>query len=193
MKDSAVETLIGAVVIAIAAAFFFFVYTTTDRGSAGSGYRVKAEFDNVGAVNVGTDVRMAGIKIGSVVVQELDTETYQARITMAIDPKVKLADDTTAKVSSEGILGAPFIALEPGGSETYIADGGEIQITQGAVDLWKLVSEALFSNKPAEGGNAPQPQSATPGAPAAEEVPQPSGALQPVPQASDGTGADGQQ
>jgi phospholipid/cholesterol/gamma-HCH transport system substrate-binding protein len=193
MKDSAVETLIGAVVIAIAAVFFFFVYTTTDRGSAGSGYRVKAEFDNIGAVNVGTDVRMAGIKIGSVVAQELSTETYQARITMAIDPKVKLADDTTAKVSSEGLLGAPFIALEPGGSETYIANGGEIQITQGAVDLWKLVSEALFSSKPAGGESAPQPQSATPDAPAPEQVPQPSGSTETAPQSSDGAGANGQQ
>jgi phospholipid/cholesterol/gamma-HCH transport system substrate-binding protein len=191
MKDSAVETLIGAVVIAIAAAFFFFVYTTTDRGSAGSGYRVRAEFDNIGAVNVGTDVRMAGIKIGSVVAQELDPETYQARITMAIDPKVKLADDTTAKVSSEGILGAPYIALEAGGSETYIADGGEIAITQGAIDLWKLVSEALF-NKPAA-GQAPTQQQSTPDAPAPEQVPEPSGAIEPAPQASDGTGNNVQQ
>src|SRR5687768_4239131 len=117
MRDSAVETAIGAVVIAIAAAFFYFVYSTTDKSTAGTGYRVVAAFDNIGGVNVGTDVRMAGIKIGSVVKQELDPETYQARITMMIDPKLKLADDTTAKIASEGLLGAPYIALEPGGGE----------------------------------------------------------------------------
>jgi phospholipid/cholesterol/gamma-HCH transport system substrate-binding protein len=150
MKDSAVETAIGAIVIAIAAAFLFFVYNTTDRASARSGYHVVAEFDNIGAVNVGTDVRLAGIKVGSVVAQELDPQSYQARVTMMIDPKLKLTDDTTAKVSSEGILGQPFISLEPGGSETVIADGGEIQFTQGAIDIWKLVSEAMFSKTNSE-------------------------------------------
>ncbi|HEY7748969.1 MAG TPA: outer membrane lipid asymmetry maintenance protein MlaD [Aestuariivirgaceae bacterium] len=159
MKDSAVETAIGAIVIAIAAAFFIFVYTTTEGGAGRGGYRVIAEFDNVGAINVGTDVRLAGIKIGSVVAQELNPGTYQARVTMSIDPKVKLADDTTAKVSSEGILGAPYIALEPGGGEAFIPDGGEIQITQGAIDIWKLVSEALF-NKPTPGSSETSPPAA---------------------------------
>jgi phospholipid/cholesterol/gamma-HCH transport system substrate-binding protein len=183
MKDSAVETAIGAIVILIAAAFFIFVYSTTDKAAGSSGYRVTAEFDNVGAVNVGTDVRMAGIKVGSVVAQELNPETYQARLTLTIDPKLKLADDTTAKVSSEGILGAPYIALEPGGSETVIADGGEIQITQGAIDLWKLVSEAMF-NKPAADSSPPSPPVA--GAPEKE----PEGE---APQASDGTPPNEQQ
>jgi phospholipid/cholesterol/gamma-HCH transport system substrate-binding protein len=171
MKDSAVETAIGAIVIAIAAAFLFFVYNTTDRASARSGYHVIAEFDNVGAVNVGTDVRLAGIKVGSVVAQELDPQTFQARVTMMIDPKLKLTDDTTAKVSSEGILGQPFISLEPGGSETVIADGGEIQFTQGAIDIWKLVSEAMFSKSNSE-TTTPQPPAGKSEAPGAGESPQ---------------------
>jgi phospholipid/cholesterol/gamma-HCH transport system substrate-binding protein len=192
MRDSAVETAIGAVVIAIAAAFFYFVYSTTDKSTAGTGYRVVAAFDNIGGVNVGTDVRMAGIKIGSVVKQELDPETYQARITMMIDPKLKLADDTTAKIASEGLLGAPYIALEPGGGEGVIADGGEIQYTQGAVDFWKLVSESMF-NKPAAGETAPAPQSsATPGPEPQNAAPQTPEAL-PAPQASDDTPTNEQQ
>lgn len=177
MKDSAVETAIGAIVIVIAAAFFYFVYSTTDEGTASGGYRVVAEFDNVGAVNVGTDVRMAGIKIGSVVAQELNPETYQARITMAIDPKVKLAEDSTAKISSEGLLGAPYVALEPGGSESLIENGGEIQITQGAVDFWKLVSESMF-NKPESGESSPPaPQQPEPAS--GEQQPQASEGFQP--------------
>jgi phospholipid/cholesterol/gamma-HCH transport system substrate-binding protein len=169
MKDSAVETAIGAIVIAIAAAFLIFVYNTTDRASARSGYHVVAEFDNIGAVNVGTDVRLAGIKVGSVVAQELDPQSYQARVTMMIDPKLKLTDDTTAKVSSEGILGQPFISLEPGGSETLIADGGEIQFTQGAIDIWKLVSEAMFS-KSESSSSAPPPTEKTAAPPQAPET-----------------------
>jgi len=183
MKDSAVETAIGAIVIIIAAAFFVFVYSTTDKGAASGGYRVVAQFDNIGAVNVGTDVRMAGIKIGSVVAQELDPETYQARVTLVIDPKLKLADDTSAKISSEGLLGASYIALEPGGSETLIEDGGEIQITQGAVDIWKLVSESMF-NKPATEDAAPSPPTSNAPEPAPDGQ---------APQASDGTETNEQQ
>jgi len=173
MKDSAVETAIGAIVIAIAVVFLVFVYNTTDRASARSGYRIIAEFDNVGAVNVGTDVRLAGIKIGSVVAQELDPQTFQARVTMLIDPRLKLTDDSTAKVSSEGILGQPFISLEPGGSETVLADGGELQFTQGAIDIWKLVSEAMFSKSNSE-TTTPQPSADKTEAPAAPQASQPS-------------------
>ena len=192
MKDSAVETAIGAIVIVIAAAFFYFVYSTTDRSAAGSGYRVIAAFDNIGGVNVGTDVRMAGIKIGSVVAEELDPETYQARVTMMIDPKLKLAEDSTAKISSEGLLGAPYIALEPGGGEGVIADGGEIQYTQGSVDFWKLVSEAMF-NKPAGTETAPAPQgSNTPQTSPGEAAPQ-APKTEPAPEASDGTPTNEQQ
>jgi phospholipid/cholesterol/gamma-HCH transport system substrate-binding protein len=194
MKDSAVETAVGAVVILIAAAFFYFVYATTERGTAGSGYHVLAAFDNIGAVNVGTDVRMAGIKVGSVVAQELDPETYQARLTLVIDPKVKLADDTTAKISSEGLLGAPYVALEPGGSETMIAEGGEIEITQGAVDFWKLVSDTMF-NKPAT-GEAPQPPPAANApepAPDLGETQTPQSPPAATPQASDGSDLNEQQ
>ena len=177
MKDSAVETAIGAIVIVIAAAFLFFIYSTTDKGAASGGRRVVAAFDNIGAVNVGTDVRMAGIKIGSVVAQELDPETYQARVTMAIDSNLKLSDDTSAKISSEGLLGAPFIALEPGGSDTLIEEGGEIQITQGAVDFWKLVSESMFSKSDAGQAASPAPDASAPRASPGGELPEAPGAL----------------
>jgi phospholipid/cholesterol/gamma-HCH transport system substrate-binding protein len=191
MKDSAVETAIGAVVIIIAAAFFFFVYSTTDRSAAGSGYRILASFDNIGGVNIGTDVRMAGIKIGSVVAEELDPETFQARVTMMINPKLKLAEDSIAKIASEGLLGSPYVSLEPGGGEGVIPDGGEIQYTQGAVDFWKLVSEAMF-NKPDKGGQAPAPQSSSPPETTPQAAPQ-TPETEPVPQASDGGNTNEQQ
>ncbi len=167
MHSNTVETVVGAVVIAIAAAFFFYVYTTTTRAVGGGGYHVSAEFDNIGSVAVGTDVRVAGIKVGTVTAQDLNPESYQARIVMTIDPKVRLADDSSAKVTSEGLLGSNYIAVDPGGSETRLEDGGEILSTQGAVDFWKLVSETLFSQSrggeaapaPGGGGAAPAPQS----------------------------------
>jgi phospholipid/cholesterol/gamma-HCH transport system substrate-binding protein len=153
MKNTTVETAIGALVILIAAGFFAFAYTTSGKGSTASGYTLTAQFDNIAGINTGTDVRLAGIKIGTVVAQSLDPENYQAVITMAIDPKVKLTDDTTAKVTSEGLLGSNFIALDPGGSETLLANGGQITNTQGAVDIWSLISAAMFDKGKGGGGS----------------------------------------
>lgn len=156
MKNSMVETLIGAAVVVIAAAFFFFAYQTSGKGHASGTYRVSAEFDNAEGVSVGTDVRIAGVKVGSVVDFTLNTENFQANTVMELDPKVKLTDDATAKVTSEGLLGSKFIALEQGGSETMLAEGGVISNTQGAVDIWSLISQAMFANKgPGDQGSAP--------------------------------------
>ena len=146
MKNSMVETLIGAGVIAIAAIFFFYAYTTSGAGKGAGGYRLTAEFENVEGINIGSDIRLAGIKVGSVVNQDLNAENFQAVLTMSIDNKVSLPDDSTAKVTSEGLLGSKFIALEPGGSDDKLKDGDQLSYTQSAIDLWGLVNQYLFSN-----------------------------------------------
>ncbi|WP_421695369.1 outer membrane lipid asymmetry maintenance protein MlaD [Aestuariivirga sp.] len=171
MKNSAVETLIGAAVIVIAAAFFFFAYQTSGKGHASGAYRVSAEFDNAEGVSVGTDVRIAGVKIGSVVDFTLNPENFQANVVMELDPKVKLTDDATAKITAEGLLGSKFVALEQGGSETMLADNGVISNTQGAVDIWSLISQAMFAGKGTAAPDAARPaedQAPADGAPAAE-------------------------
>ncbi|WP_196502818.1 outer membrane lipid asymmetry maintenance protein MlaD [Aestuariivirga litoralis] len=162
MKANALETLVGAAVIAVAAIFFFFAYHGAGLGGPGGGYHVLAQFDNASGVNVGTDVRVAGIKVGTVVSQTLDPKSYQARVDMLLQPNVQLADDTSAKVTSEGLLGATFVALDPGGSDTKLVDGGEISYTQGAVDIWSLISQAMFSSK----GSSKPADGAAPAAPA---------------------------
>src|SRR5262245_18797488 len=93
---------------------------------------------------------MSGIKIGSVANQTPDNQTFHAVLTFAIDPAIKLPDDSTAKITSEGLFGGKFIALEPGGSETILADGGTITYTQGAIDLWSMVSDYMFLGKKGE-------------------------------------------
>jgi len=150
MKNAAVETLIGAAVIVIAAVFFLFAYQSSGKSNASGGYRLIAEFDNASGINVGTDVRMAGVKVGTVVGQSLNHQNFQAAITMLIDPAVQLTEDVTAKVTAEGLLGSNFITLEQGGSETKLADGGLIQYTQGAVDIWSLISQAMFEKSGAK-------------------------------------------
>ena len=165
MKSSAVETLVGAVIIALALGFFTFAYKTAGLGGAASaGYHVSAEFDNVDGVAVGSDVRIAGIKIGTVTGQILNPKSYQARIEMAINRDIVLADDTSAKVTSEGLLGSKFVALEPGGGEEKLTEGGVISYTQGAVDIWSLISQAMFSKS--SSGAKPAPGEGTTAAPA---------------------------
>lgn len=150
MRNSTVETLIGAAVVVIALGFFVFAYNSANTGRQAGGYQLTAEFDNIEGVNVGTDIRMAGIKIGTVINQSLNPENYQALVTMSISPEVKLTDDTSAKVTSEGLLGSKFIALEAGGSGTPLAEGGVIAYTQGAVDIWSLISQAMFDKSGAK-------------------------------------------
>jgi phospholipid/cholesterol/gamma-HCH transport system substrate-binding protein len=158
-SSTKVETLVGAAVIALALGFFFYASKTAGVGGAVSGgYTVIAEFDNAEGINVGTDVRLAGIKIGTVTGQSLNAENYMARVEMTLDPKVSLSDDTAAKVSSEGLLGGKFIAMEPGGSETKLANGSMMTLTQGAVDIWSLISSAMFDKAKTPAPAEPAPQ-----------------------------------
>jgi phospholipid/cholesterol/gamma-HCH transport system substrate-binding protein len=161
MKNATVETLIGAIVVVVAAAFFVFAYRTSGEGGTQRGYRLVAEFDNAEGINIGSDVRMAGVKVGTVVGAELNRQNYLATITISIDKALQLTDDATAKVTAEGLLGSKFISLEQGGGEARLADGDMIQYTQGAVDVWALISQAMFEKSGVKtGGGAAdgQPQ-----------------------------------
>jgi len=145
MNSTKFETLVGAIVILAAFGFFIFAAKATGFGGTSGGYHISAQFDNVDGVAIGSDVRVAGIKVGTVVGQHLDPKSYQAQIDMVLQPQVQLADDTSAKITSEGLLGSKFVALDPGGSDTTLKEGSIISYTQGAVDIWSLISQAMFS------------------------------------------------
>ena len=144
MQSNLVETLIGTLVVAVAAVFLFYGYSASGMRSS-SGYQVQAAFTAVDGLANGADVRMSGIKIGTVVRQSLDPDTYQALVTLDIASDVKLPDDSSAKITSEGLLGGSYISVTPGGSEDMLAGGGEIMFTQGSVDLMSLIGQAVFS------------------------------------------------
>lgn len=144
MKDNLVETIIGAVVIAISVVFVGYGYSVSDSGD-GTGVTIRAEFDRVDGLIVGSDVRLSGIKIGTVSSLDLDPATYFAVVNMFVRPDIELPEDTSAKITSEGLLGGNYVSITPGGSEDMLADGDEILYTQGSVDLIGLVSQALFS------------------------------------------------
>ena len=145
MQNSIVETLIGAAVIAVAVFFLAFAYNSTGSGPV-TGYDVQAKFNRVDGVSVGTDVRLSGIKVGTVSKLALDPKTYNAVVTISLGREVKLPDDSSVRITSEGLLGSQYLSIEPGGSMTMIAPGGEIENTQGAIDLIGLLGKTVFGS-----------------------------------------------
>lgn len=161
-KDNIVEALIGLLVVIVAIGFVVFAYGRTQAGGSADGYVLQARFTNVSGVSPGTDVRMAGIRIGKVSGQTLDPASFQAVLDLSIDKGLKLPIDSSAAITTEGILGGTFIALTPGGDEAVLKPGEEITETSGATDLMALIGG--FMNK--SGSDAPAaPADAAPEAP----------------------------
>lgn len=144
MGGNLVETLIGAAVLAVAGIFLAFGYTTSSIGSDGD-FKLIAKFDRIDGLTMGSDVRMSGIKVGTVIAQRLDPATYQAVVEMDIEQGIQLPDDSSAKITSEGLLGATYMSLEAGGSDDMLESGDEIRFTQGSIDLMSLIGQAIFS------------------------------------------------
>ena len=144
MNKNIVETIMGAVVLVVALAFVVIAFSSQELTSV-SGYEVRAEFDDVTGIGPGTEVRMAGVKVGTVLSTELDANTFFANVTMSIDEDVQLPADTSAKILSDGLLGGSLIALDPGGALENIEAGGRIEHTQGSINLVELLGRFVFS------------------------------------------------
>ena len=143
MNGNLFEALIGAIVLVVAAFFLAFAFSTADIGTV-KGYQVLARFDRVDGLNVGSDVRLSGIKVGTVTSQELDHETFLAVVSMNIDPEVHLPKDSSAQIVTDGLLGGKFMAIVPGGDPDTIEPGGEITFTQSPIILENLIGQLIF-------------------------------------------------
>ena len=143
MRRNAIETLMGAVVLLVAGGFVFFAYDMA-QVKAVEGYEVTALFYKIGGLNEGSDVRISGIKVGTVIDHELDPESYDARVRMTITREVKLPVDTVASIASEGLLGGKYVRLEPGTDKSYIKHGGTITKTKDFRSLEDQVGEIIF-------------------------------------------------
>lgn len=140
MAESRAEVLTGAIVLAAAAGFLVYAVQFAELGGGGAGtYEVNASFRSVEGVTVGTDVRLGGVKVGTVTGLQLNTQTFRAETTFAIYDDVVLPDDTAVLIASEGLLGGTFVELIPGGSPFDLEPGGELIDTQSAVSLVQLL------------------------------------------------------
>jgi phospholipid/cholesterol/gamma-HCH transport system substrate-binding protein len=155
MSENATEVLVGGAVLAAAIGFTIYAGQVTGFARDGAGaYELRASFRSAEGVTVGTDVRLAGVKVGTVTTLELNPQTFFADATLAIDPAITLPDDSTVLISQEGLLGGNFVELQPGGSPFDLEPGGEILDTQGAVSLITLLLRA-FTGEPGSEAAAP--------------------------------------
>lgn len=139
MSENTTEVLVGAGVLAAAVAFVVYAGQVSGYSSTSSTYPLEASFRSLEGVSVGTDVRLAGVKIGTVSDVELNPETYRADTTVMLNAGLEIPDDSAIVISSEGLLGGNFVEIVPGGSPFFYEAGATIEDTQGAVSLISLL------------------------------------------------------
>ncbi len=155
MSGNLVESLIGALVLIVAGWFLTYAYQQTD-GAVSEGYVLSARFDKIDGLSVGSDVRMSGIKIGSVLDSRLDEITYQAIVRFSVAPDIQVPSDTAALITSESLLGGKYLSLSPGGMDDMLADGDEISETQDSIDLMGLLGKFMVGDKSGTGSETQQ-------------------------------------
>ncbi len=156
LKDNIIEALIGLLVVLVAVFFVQFAWARTQAGR-GDGYLLLAKFPSVAGVSPGTDVKMAGITVGRVAAQRLDPKSYQAVLELSIQQGLNLPIDSSAAITSEGLLGGNFIALNPGADKIMLKPGEEIIETSGAADLMGLIG-SVVNRSGGDGGSDAAPK-----------------------------------
>ncbi|WP_454761921.1 outer membrane lipid asymmetry maintenance protein MlaD [Caulobacter segnis] len=159
LREQWAETAMGVVVLALAAGFLTYSLSVGGVHMKRGDYEISAKFGEAGSLAPGAAVAVAGVKVGTVSEITLEPKTYLAVAKLSIDPTVKLPADSTAKITSDGILGGAHISIAPGASLEDLKPGGQIENTQGAVDLFGLIGSVI---RPQGGGDA----AAAPAAPA---------------------------
>lgn len=160
MRESLFETLIGLVVVAVAGVFLFFSLQQRSDASPRDSYTLTAKFNRIDGIAVGSDVRVAGKKVGVVQAVDIDPKTYKAVVSFTVPKTVtfggkqeplQIPDDSTAQILTDGLLGGAYLGILIGGSFDYIPPGGQIEFTRGSVDLLTVLSE--FAQSASSGGS----------------------------------------
>jgi phospholipid/cholesterol/gamma-HCH transport system substrate-binding protein len=143
-RRNAVEVVVGAAVLLVAAGFLAYAVAHSGR-SASEGYPLTAQFDHIDGLSVGADVRLAGVRIGSVTNATINTQSYLAVVTLTVQDGLNLPKDSSAEITSDGLLGGKYVSLTPGGDTAMLKPGQAITITQSSVSLEQLLGKFIFS------------------------------------------------
>ncbi len=151
----AAETITGAAVIGAAGLFLVYALGVGGMGRAAGGYELTARFGQAGGLAPGADVRLAGVKVGTVSEVTLDPQSFMAVTTISLRDDVKVPADSTAKITSDGLLGGSHLAIAPGGAMENLPPGSSFENTQGAVDLFGLIGQVMRPPAPPAAEAAP--------------------------------------
>ena len=143
MGCNAVGTFLGAVVFPVGGMFVFFAYGSAQVNGS-SGYEISADFFKAGGLTAGSDSRINGIKVGTVSLNWLDPETFDAVVEMSIAPEIKLPTDSLAGIDSEGNVGGKYVRLKLENGDTFFAPGGTLKKTKHYRSLDDQVGEIIF-------------------------------------------------
>jgi phospholipid/cholesterol/gamma-HCH transport system substrate-binding protein len=146
MADQRLEILAGAAVIVIGLGFAFYAGQGRGIGTEAGTYPLKASFRSAQGVAVGADVKLAGVKVGTITGLVLNPATFMADATIAVDKSIQLPTDSAILISQDGLLGGNYVEIMPGGMPDVLAPGGEIEDTQGAVSLINLLMKFVSGN-----------------------------------------------
>jgi phospholipid/cholesterol/gamma-HCH transport system substrate-binding protein len=138
------EVLTGAAILLAAGGFLAFAVAHSGR-TAATGYKLHAIFDHIDGLSAGADVRIAGVKVGSVLAMSVDPKTFLAVVTLSVSDHIHLPKDTAAEITSESLLGGKFLNLSPGGDDKNLSAGDTITITQSSISLEQLLGKFIFS------------------------------------------------
>ena len=143
MSKKPVETIMGVVVLVVATLFMFFAYRVSDLQVV-KGYELNARFLKVGGLNTGADVRINGIKVGTVISQKINSLDYMVDVKLSILPNISIPSDSTVLVVGDGLMGDKFVKIEPGNSSEKLKNGDSIEKTKDAKSLEDMVGEIIF-------------------------------------------------
>ncbi len=144
MKGNILEAIIGAIVLGISGFFVYFAFSSSGEKIT-HGYVLLAKFNNVGGLSVGSDVKINGIKIGIVKSLSID-ENYQANAELLIKDKLKIPQDTSAAITTDGIMGNKFVSLNTGFSDDILSPNSEIESTRSALNLEDLIDKFIVKS-----------------------------------------------
>lgn len=147
MAENKSEIIAGAAVVAVALGFAIYAGKLTGFSTGVESYELGASFRSADGVTVGTDVRLAGVKVGRVTSMALDPKTYRAGTTISVARGIDVPDDSALAISSEGLLGGNYVEILPGGSPIYFEPGDQIEFTQGSVSLVSLLMKFVGSDE----------------------------------------------
>lgn len=147
MKKNFVESLVGVAIVILALSFFIFARGRAEISTdVANSYNLIARFDKVDGINIGSDVKIAGIKVGSVTSEKLDYSSFEAVLGLSISSDVKLPSDSIASIVSSGLLGGKYVNIDPGAEDSYLEDDGKIIYTQSSVNLETLIGKFMFKD-----------------------------------------------